>query len=355
MTRLANLGAAPALVVALLSVAACGGRSALPASSASGPNGIESIAQRAQNAHEKNPCTKSACIYVGNEASSVTVYPATSSGNVPPVQAIVGNQTGLEDVWAVAVDASRNIYSANYRGNYGLGDLTVYATGSTGNVAPTATISGSSSVEPLLLPSGIGVDSAGNIYATGQSSISISVYAPGSNGTPTPIQYIHGSYTGLSNPDCLAVTPNGTTYVTNPGNASVTVYAAGANGNVAPIQTIAGSKTGISTPNCVAVDSKGTIYVSSSKPGYPTGCCVTIYDKDANGNVRPIRSIEGSKTQISFAGGIAVDPSGEVYVSNSNTNSVTVYAKHAHGNVAPIRVISGTMTGLDQPSDLTIH
>lgn len=355
MTRLVNFGAAPALAVALLSLAACGGGSALPASSASGPNGIESIAQRAQNAHKKDPCAKSACIYVGNEASSITVYPATSSGNVPPVQAISGSQTGLDDVWAVAVDASRNVYSANYRGNFGVGDLTVYAAGSTGDVAPTATVSGRSSVDPLLSPSGIGVDSTGNIYATGQSSVSISVYAPGSNGTPAPIQYIQGYQTGLSNPDCLAVAPNGTMYVTNPGNDSVTVYAAGANGNVAPIQTIAGTKTGIFTPNCIAVDTKGTIYVSSSKPGYPSGCCVTIYDKNATGNVRPIRSIKGSKTQIAYPGGIAVDSSGEVYVSNYNTNSVTVYANDAHGNVAPIRVISGTMTGLDQPSDLAIH
>jgi sugar lactone lactonase YvrE len=159
------------------------------------------------------------------------------------------------------------------------------------------------------------------------------------------------------NPDSLAVSPDGTIYVTDWSGqtGSVTVYAPGATGNVAPIQTISGSNTGIDNPNAVAVDSKGRIYVSSTPPGSTAGCCITIYAKNANGNVAPIRSIGGSNTQIDLPYGIAVDSQDNIYVSQAKTNSITVYGKGATGNVAPIRVISGPKTKLNVPSGLVVN
>jgi hypothetical protein len=332
-----------------LSIAGCGGASSLPRSSVAPlSSGIDGAVQTARNLRKKDPCMRSVCIYVGNQGSSITVYRATANGNVAPVQSISGDKTGLNDVWAVAIDASHNIYAANYLGNYDSGNLTVYAAGSNGNTPPIATIDGRTSQNPMSRPSGIGVDAAGNVYASGNLSNSISVYPPGSNGQATPTQYIAGGYTGLALPDSLAVSPTGRIYVTN--KASVTVYAAGSNGNVAPAQTISGSKTGIANPNAVAVDSKGRIYVSSTPNGSPSGCCITIYDKNANGNVAPIRSINGSNTQIDVPYGIAVDSKDNIYVTQAKTNSINVYAKGANGNVAPIRVITGSKTKLNGPT-----
>ncbi|MGB8909339.1 MAG: hypothetical protein WCC84_11385 [Candidatus Cybelea sp.] len=71
-------------------------------------------------------------------------------------------------------------------------------------------------------------------------------------------------------------------------------------GDVAPIQTIKGGNTGLDQPNAVAVDGKGRIYVSSTPVGSLCGCCITVYAKNANGNVAPIRSISVSNTQIDF-------------------------------------------------------
>lgn len=94
-----------------------------------------------------------------------------------------------------------------------------------------------------------------------------------------------------------------------------------------------GGNTGLDQPNAVAVDGKGRIYVSHSV-GSLSGCCITVYDKNANGNVAPIRSISGSNTQIDFPGGIAVDSDDNIYVTQLKTNSVNVYAKDANGNAA---------------------
>jgi sugar lactone lactonase YvrE len=144
-------------------------------------------------------------------------------------------------------------------------------------------------------------------------------------------------------------------YVTNWNTMAVTVYAPGANGDVAPIRTISGSKTGIYHPSSVAVDRKGMIYVASAGEGSPAGCCVTVYAKDANGDVAPIRSISGSNTEIDGPNGIALDSDDNVYVTDYFTNSVTEYVKNANGNVAPIRTISGSSTLLDEPVGLTVH
>lgn len=348
MARLSYLSTAP--IAGLLCLAGCGG-SAVPASA---PAYLKQSAPLAERPHMRNPCSRKVCIYVGNGGSSITVYRENVNGNVAPVQDISGDQTGLNDVWAVAVDALHNIYAANYQGNYG-GDLTAYAAGSNGNVSPSATIDGPTSYDQMIKPSGIGLDATGNIYAGAWDSSSISVYPPGSNGPTTPIRYIEGSYTGLFFPSCLTVTADGTMYVTNWGAKSVTIYAPGSNGNVPPIQTISGSKTGIFDANAVAVDRHGKIYVSSSPVGSATGCCVMVFDKHANGNVSPIRTISGSLTQIDNPYGIAVDADENIYVSENATNSITVYAKGANGNVAPVRVITGAKTMLNGPEQLIVQ
>lgn len=329
----------------------CNGGSAIPTSDGSFPLQHKIGSE----GHRKNTCLKAACIYIGNEGGSVAVYELKANGNVAPVQYIAGSQTGLDDVWAVAVDSARNIYAANYQGGtYHYGSLTVYSAGSNGNTAPIATIYGSSGYA-MISPSGIAVDAAGNIYASARASDSVSVYPPGSNGPSAPIQFIKGSATGLAQPTSLAVDAKGKMFVTDGPLASVTSYAAGATGNVAPVQTIAGSKTGLGLTDAVAVDRKGRIYVTSSPAGSPTGCCVDVFAKNATGNVVPLQSISGSNTQIDEPGGIAVDSNDTIYVSNSKTNSITVFAAGSNGNVAPVRVISGSKTMLSSPSDLAIH
>ena len=73
-----------------------------------------------------------------------------SNGNVPPVAAIGGSNTGLGDTVAVAVDATGTIYALSYKG-----DISVFAAGSNGNVAPIRTIGGSRT--KLNSPEGIAV------------------------------------------------------------------------------------------------------------------------------------------------------------------------------------------------------
>jgi sugar lactone lactonase YvrE len=75
----------------------------------------------------------------------------------------------------------------------------------------------------------------------------------------------------------------------------------------------------------------------------------------ASGNIAPMRIISGSNTGISSPYGMAIDKSGEIYVSSrGGTNIIEVFAPSASGNVAPIRTIAGSNTGLSGPTGITL-
>lgn len=257
-------------------------------------------------------------IYVVNHSGlgSVTVYPAGANGNVAPTQTISGSKTGMNGPEGIALDSSRNIYVANsFGGASGLGSVTVYPAGANGNVAPITTISGSNT--GLNFPEGITLDASLNVYVTtfvgGPSGLgNVSVYAAGANGNVAPIRTITGSNTRLHGPVGIALGGRGGIYVVNydspsrPAPGSVTVYPAGANGNVAPLRTISGSNTGLFGSLGIARAAGGNIHVANQQGGVGRLGSVTVYASGANGNVAPIRTISGSQTRLSHPAGVAV-------------------------------------------------
>lgn len=349
MMCLLRVVGAGSLIAAAASLIGCGVAGQLPAGQASQASPLLGQAK-------KNQCT-TPCIYVANEnSSSVTIYPEKADGNVAPVGSLSGSNTELFDVWGVAFDAANNIYVANVGGGSGSGSVTVYSAGSRGNVAPIAEITGQPSGDQMIHPSDVALDAAGDIYVTGVTSNTVSVYAPGSNGDPTPIRYIKGAYTKLNGPSYLYVSPKGTLYVANYTGKSVNVYAPGANGDVAPVRMITGINTGMYDASGVTVDGKGRIYVSSYQPASQSGCCVTVYAKNANGDAAPIQTISGAQTGLNGPDGIGLDSSDNIYVTqNPPNNAVTVFKKGANGDVAPIRTIIGSKTGIDAPAGIVVH
>jgi hypothetical protein len=132
------------------------------------------------------------------------------------------------------------------------------------------------------------------------------------------------------------------------------VYPTGATGNVAPIQTIAGGSTGIDLPYDVALDASGNIYVSN----YDNNS-ITIYAPGATGNVAPIGRISGSSTDLLDPEGIGIDPiNGDIDVLSLNgpsgNPSILVFPPGSNGNVAPSEVIEGSKTGLAGPVFLAL-
>lgn len=321
----------PALVSAVLLGGCGGGSGTAPNASVLGaggsalqPQATQPLSSVARTQVRSASCLTHRCIYAsgglsvnGNFVPSLGVFRTRANGKVAQVQAISGNKTGL-NLPGVAVDARRNVYAA------GGGTVTVYAPGSNGNVAPSHTISGANT--GLDHASGIAVDGRGKIYVV--NSTSVTEYAAGSNGNVKPAHTISGSRTGVASPNGIAVDTRDDIYVmnaTSSGTSAVTVYAAGAHGNVTPIQTIAGPSTKLIGASGIAVDTADDIYVTSCAA--PSECslnnsegAVLVFASGANGNVSPIRDIEGQSTGLGEPGSIAVDAGSNIYVTQSYNN-----------------------------------
>jgi len=106
----------------------------------------------------------------------------------------------------------------------------------------------------------------------------------------------------------------------------------------------------------MAIDSSDNLYVNNVALGLDN---VVVFNHGAVGDVAPSRTISGSNTGLNGKSGlclcgIAVDPTGKLYVANDTTNAITVYAPGASGNVAPMTTISGSQTGLRGLRDLAV-
>ena len=100
---------------------------------------------------------------------------------------------------------------------------------------------------------------------------------------------------------------------------------------------------------------------------------VYVFRKQAEGEEKPLRVLEGPDTQLEDPHGIALDTQNNVmYVSNfgnaRNTNpetggtygsfeppSITVYPLNASGNMKPLRIIEGPKTLMNWPSHMALH
>ncbi|MGH7814006.1 MAG: NHL repeat-containing protein, partial [Candidatus Binataceae bacterium] len=287
----------------------------------------------------------------------ITIYAAGAHGNASPSSTISGSKTGLAFPEGIALDSGGNIYVANEQGGpSSFGSVTVYRAGSNANAVPTVTISGSSTY--LALPEGIALDSAGNIYVTnyeGNSGLgSITIFAAGASGDVFPTTAIEGGNTGLSGLERIAVDSSGNIYVANSAASNVTVYSAGSANNVAPSATISSTGTGLSMPNGIALDSGGNIYVANVTGGASTNGSVTSYLYAGTGYALPLTDLTGAATGLGAPQGVAIDSTGNVYVANNSLNSVTIYPPGADANASPSATISGAATGLSQPYGIAL-
>ncbi len=252
-------------------------------------------------------------IYVTNNgADQIDVYAAGATGNVAPIRGIVGQPYHYRK--GIAIDpVNGDIYVAKPLNN----SIIIYgpSASASGKDAPLASIEGSNT--GLNAPNGVALDTRGNIYVTNKGDSantgndSVTVYASGSTGNVAPTQTIAGTRTGLDIPVALAVDSSQRIYVANitypnSGNGSLTVYAAGANGNVAPTETIEGAKTKLNLPAGIAVDSSDNIYAANFDRTDSTAASITVYAAGTNGNVAPIRTISGAETDLDGPRGIVI-------------------------------------------------
>jgi DNA-binding beta-propeller fold protein YncE len=197
------------------------------------------------------------------------------------------------------------------------------------------------------------------------------VYRRGSKGYEPPLRVIHGPTTGMTDPhgvhldgthNEILVASHGNfngRRVANdqtadsgiaPGGGfvlpSITVYPATADGDTKPVRTIQGERTRLAWPMGIDVDVvHDEIAVANNG-----GNSVLIFRRADSGDAAPVREIRGPRTRIQGPMGVAIDAkSGEIWVANFADHSAVVFDRDAAGDVAPRRIIrnapEGTPTG----------
>ena len=193
------------------------------------------------------------------------------------------------------------------------------------------------------------------------SMLAIAPTAAAATQDTAPIRTIEGPNTGLSGPnfekwgdgprDVISL-DDGTLIVADKPSNSVRFFAPGADGDVAPVRTIEGPNTTMTSPSGLEILSDGSIAVACVGAGGLAGY-VLVFAADASGDVAPLRTIYSTQEPVlRYAADVVELGDGSLAVSDYVAQAVQVYAADANGDSAPIRTI--TTPGTFTPWGLTL-
>jgi hypothetical protein len=119
--------------------------------------------------------------------SSIVEYAAGANGSTPPAVTIAGAATGLNNPDGVAVDAFGDVFAANFNND----TVTEYAPNTTGNAAPSATITLGVIAGQSYRPAAVAVDAQGTLFVGDNNHGAFLEYTAGATGTATPLVIAH--------------------------------------------------------------------------------------------------------------------------------------------------------------------
>jgi hypothetical protein len=241
-----------------------------------------------------------------NILDSITLQ-GTGTGSAlqvtPAMESLIG--ASLKTPSQIAVDANDNTFVADS----GLGAVEMYPKGYDAVAAVTTVGTG------LMAPTGVAVDGAGDVFIADSGNVYEVPIVPTGLNTAGQITLKGGLGTNLK----LATDGFDDLYISDPDNHRV-VKLGGVGGTLGLSTQVETDLGGFNAPSAVAVDENGNLYVADGSNLFqvtPTGTQTTLL------------------TTLSNATGLAVDPSGAVYITMT-------------GGTARIPNVSGTLTPADQ-------
>lgn len=304
-------------------------------------------------------------VFSDENQESLISYELTAGGQGPgttePRRHIIGAKVNLGFIAGVTLDPTRReMYTVNNDG----GGLVVHSYDSHGDVAP---------VRQLTVPHqswGLSLDVKNDELAvTSQQYQGITIYSRTATGVDRPLRTIRGDKTMLADPHGVFLdSETRDVFASNHGNwtemrtysadgppllvgeyvpgrfekPSIRVYNGSQQGNVAPIRTIQGPQTRLAWPMGLTVDGvAGELAVAN----YGTNE-ILIYNKGANGDAAPSRILGGDRTGIVGPIAVQIDrKNNEIWVANYGDHTAVVFDREASGNVAPKRIVRNAPAG----------
>jgi sugar lactone lactonase YvrE len=294
----------------------------------------------------------------------------TVAGNGSAIYAgdgIAATSASLYDPYGVAFDLSGNLYIADYGNNRirkvdTSGNITTVA----GNGSATyAGDSGAAISASLHQPSGVALDSSGNIYIAdyGNSRIrkvdktSGNITTVAGNGTPS-----YGGDNGVATsanlkyPSGVALDSSGNIYIADTGNNRIRKVDTSGTITTVAGNSLSGGYSGdggpaasasIWAPTGVALDSSGNIYIADSANN-----CIRKVDTSSQhiittiaGSINHGYSGDGgaATSAILYSPyGVTLDSSGNIYIADSNNNCIRKVSAST-GKISTIAGIGGAL------------
>ena len=182
--------------------------------------------------------------------------------------------------------------------------------------------------------SALAVDDSGNVYVTGYSADSSSYpfyydYATikyDSNGDTLWVRRYNGPGNGDDRASALAVDNSGNVYVTghSTGEGSYFDYATikyNSNGDSLWVRRYNGPGNSDDAASALVVDSSGNVYVNGTSSGSGTYFDYATIKYNSSGDTLWVRRFNGPGNAFDHASGLAVDGSGNVYVTGTSVGS----------------------------------
>jgi len=254
------------------------------------------------------------------------------------------NGPGTEDLaFAIAVDDSGNVYVTGSSGGLGTGsDYATIKYRANGDTAWVRRYDGPASQRDAACA--IGVDDSGNVYVTGSSDgngtgrdYATIKYDP--NGAEVWVRRYNGPGNAIDEPWAMAVDGSGNVYVTGThadvgsypdyfDYATIKYYS---NGNTAWVRTYNGPVSERDQACAIAIDNSGNVFVTGWSNGSGTGNDYATIKYDASGIWLWVRRYDGTASAHDWPAAIASDDSGNVYVTG------TSYGVDTDGDVATMK------------------
>jgi sugar lactone lactonase YvrE len=238
--------------------------------------------------------------------------------------------TGAASPSAVALDSAGNLYVADSAGNRIIKVTSGVPTTIAGTGAAGYSPDGTKATSAMLSqPSGVAVDAGGNVYFSDTGNNVVRMINVGT-GTLSTVPM--GSGVQLNAPTGLTIDSTGILYIADTGSnrvrrmipgAAVTNFAgtgvAGSSGDTGPATNAA-----INAPRGVVVDLTGNVYITDSASRIRKVSTLGIITTIAGTGVPGYSGDGGAATSAQFQTpwGIALDSSGNVYVSDSQASAV---------------------------------
>jgi gliding motility-associated-like protein len=291
-------------------------------------------------------------IYVSDRANNRVQKwaPGATSG----VTVAGGNGQGpflnqLDDPTGICLDPAGNLYIADHNNNR----IQKWAPGATTGITVAGGNGVGNAANQFNSPWDVCLDGAGYIYVVEQTNNRVQKFPPNSTGATNGVTVVGLNGTGfgadqLANPVGLFVTNNGTIYIADNGNSRIQEWLPGATSGV----TVAGGNgqgpalNQLDAPIGLYVDAAGYLYIADESnnriiqfPPGSTGASNGVVVAGGNG-------MGSASNQLSATGGVFVDASGNIFMTDYLNNRVQKWGQLATIDTSYIPATAGSYTAV---------